>query len=171
MSISSNHRISRCWITPAFVASALALLVMNILVAVPLPPLGKVDVVGTVVDAEWVPKASLKGKKGMSGSLGRDRVVPAHFVVILHSYSGPTARQAWMMNGFVGVKTDANADRNRPPQTLTVWVNSDDRDFLKAGMKIRLVNYTVAGDEGGTWTSCDRVERSRQAPSAGAAAR
>lgn len=141
------------------IAIAAALLVMNLLCAAPLPPLGKVDVTGTIADAKWVPEASLKGRKGKSGSLGRDRVIPAHFVVTLRNYSGPNVRQAWMMNGFMGAKSEGAGDRDKFPPTLLVWVNSGDRDYLKAGMKLRLVNYTVTGDEGGTWTSCERVER------------
>lgn len=127
-------------------------------IAAPLPPLGKIDVTGTIAEARWVPEATLRGRKGFSGSLGRDRVTPAHFVVTLRDYAGPTVKQAWMMNGFMGAVAGETEDRGKLPPTLVVWVNSGDRELLKVGMRIRLVDYTVSGDEGGTWTSCERVK-------------
>lgn len=130
----------------------------GILCAAPLPPLGKITITGTIAKASWVPAGSLKGRKGLSGSLGRDRVIPAHFVVTLYDYSGPTVRQSWMMNGFMSFSTAGTEDRSKLPPALVVWVNSEESKFLHVGMQIRLVNYNVTGDEGGTWTSCDRIE-------------
>jgi hypothetical protein len=130
----------------------------GVLCAAPLPPLGKITITGTITQATWVPRATLKGRKGMSGSLGRERVIPAHFVVKLGDYSGPSVRQAWMLNGFMNVSTSGTEDRSKPPAALVVWVNSEDSKALKDGMRIRLVNYTVTGDEGGTWTAIDRMD-------------
>ncbi|MCX6865552.1 MAG: hypothetical protein NTV46_04925 [Verrucomicrobia bacterium] len=157
ISARSNHNIVRRVFPVAVIAVLAVLAATTILSSAPLPPLGKIDVTGTIEEARWVPMASLKGRKGFSGSLGQDRVIPAHFTVTLRDYAGPKARQAWMMNGYMGVKTTGTEDRDKPPATLMVWVNSEDREYLKAGMKIRLVGYTVTGDEGGTWTSCERV--------------
>jgi len=150
----------------AAIACWAALAGISILSSAPLPPLGKTDVTGTIEEARWVPEASLKGRKGFSGSLSRDRVIPAHFAVTLRDYAGPSARQAWMMNGFMGVMTDGTEDRSKPPPTVVVWVNSGDRSYLKAGMRIRLIDYTVTGDEGGTWASCARVEIIKRKPEA-----
>jgi len=44
-------------------------------------------------------------------------VIPAHFTVTLRDYSGPTTRQAWMMSGFMGVKTTGTEDRDKPAQS------------------------------------------------------
>ncbi len=63
-----------------------------------------------------------------------------------------------MMNGFMSAMAGETEDRGKLPPTLVVWVNSGDRELLKVGMRIRLVDYTVSGDEGGTWTSCERVK-------------
>ena len=119
--------------------------------------MGKVQVQGTVTQVKWVPKVKHKAVPGMSGSAGRDRVMPAHLVVTLKDYSGPTAAQARVMNNFVG------ADSKQP--TLTIWITNADRESLKPGMEIRVKGYTVTGDEGGTWTSHQSLEiLSRAAP-------
>jgi hypothetical protein len=54
----------------------------------PLPPIGKADIDGTIEKATWEPARKLKAIKGMSGSAGRDRTFPAHFVIVLKSFSG-----------------------------------------------------------------------------------
>jgi len=158
MKAISSHNFVRRVLPVAAIAILVAAVGMDILISAPLPPLGKTDVTGTIGEARWMPEASLKGRSGFSGSLGRDRLIPARFTVTLRDYSGPPARQAWMMNGFTGVKITGTEDRDNPPPTLVVLVNSADRSYLQAGMKIRLVDYTVTGDEGGTWASCARAE-------------
>ena len=151
--------ILRSWGGGGLVAVAAILCTLHLLPAAPLPPMDKVTIAGTIAEVKWIPEISVKGKKGWSGSLGRDRVFPAHFEVTLRDYSGPKVDQAWMMNGFMSVERKDTEDRSKLPPTLEVWVNSEDQDDLKAGMNIRLVNYMVTGDEGGTWTSCERVEK------------
>lgn len=93
----------------------------------------------------------------MSGSAGRDRTFPAHFVIVLKSFSGPTEKQAAMMNSFVGA-TKSGDTAGAMPSRLTVWINSNDPSSLKAGMRIRLSGYTVTGDEGGTWSHQEGVK-------------
>jgi len=158
MNMDSSHNTVRRVLPVVAIAAMAALAWIDILSSAPLPSLGKVDVTGTIEEARWTPEASLKGRPGISGSLGRNRLIPARFTVTLRDYSGPPARQAWMMNGFMGVETTGTEDRDNPPPALVVFVNSADRSYLKAGMKIRLADYTVTGDEGGTWASCARVE-------------
>lgn len=139
----------------------LSLLCLTIMVSTlwgaPLPPLGKVDITGTIVNVTRVPERRDKAIRGMSGSAGRDRTFPAHFVVTLKDYAGPTARQAAMMNSFVGASAPSGPD-TRMPGTLTVWINSEEPGLLKAGMKIAVNAYSVSGDEGGTWTHHDPVQ-------------
>lgn len=127
--------------------------------AAPLPDLGKINIRGTVLRSEWVPARKLKGVAGLSGSAGQDRTIPAHHQVVLKPYEGPTAKQASMMNAFLGAKIIDGRDRSRPPARLLVRINSDDPAFLKPGMKITLTGYTIGGDEGGTWTSVEKIER------------
>ena len=126
--------------------------------AAPLPPLGEVDLTGTIAALKWVPEQKLKGKPGMSGSLGRDRTLPAHFEITLRPYSGPTAQQAWMMNGFMGVRSTGAEDRSQMPASLIIWISSEDPHQFKPGQRLRIRAYTVRGDEGGTWTSHAGVE-------------
>lgn len=123
----------------------------------PLPPAGIADIEGTIEKATWKPGKKLKAIKGMSGSAGRDRTLPAHFVIVLNNFSGPTDKQAAMMNSFVGAAKSGEA-KGAGPSRLTVWINSSDPSFLKPGMRIRISRYTVTGDEGGTWAHHDGVQ-------------
>ena len=123
----------------------------------PLPPVGKADIDGVIETARWEPAKKLKAIRGMSGSAGRDRTLPAHLVVVLKNFSGPTARQAAMMNSFVGA-SQADANRTAMPSRLTVWINGDEPGQLRAGMRIHIGSYTVSGDEGGTWAHHDAVQ-------------
>jgi hypothetical protein len=127
--------------------------------AAPLPELGKVTITGTVLRSEWIPARRVKGVSGLSGSAGKDRTFPAHHQAVLKPYTGPNAKQATMMNAFLGAKAVNGKDRSRPPARLLVRVDSDDPDFLKPGMKITLTGYAIGGDEGGTWTSVEKIER------------
>lgn len=115
----------------------------------PMRPMPVVTVTGTVVEAKWVPEETSKGQPGAPGSLGRDRKIPAHFEVqlkdvdvqIVHStgnkdFDGPSGRQ--------------------PKYDLRI--NSDKKDLLKPGMKIKVPNYRIGGDEGGVWSQHDEVQ-------------
>lgn len=124
--------------------------------AAPLPAVGKVDIEGMIEKATWKPEKKLKAVKGMSGSAGRNRTLPAHFVVVLKDFSGPTAKQAGMLNSFVG-GAGSGGTVGGMPSKLTVWINSGDPADLKPGMRVRLSGYTVTGDEGGTWAHHEGV--------------
>ncbi|HQW29237.1 MAG TPA: hypothetical protein PK529_08635 [Verrucomicrobiales bacterium] len=123
----------------------------------PLPPVGKVAIDGTIERATWEPAQKLNAVKGMSGSAGRDRTLPAHFVVVLKEFSGPSLNQARMMNSVVGAAKSGETNGTMPSR-LTIWVNSNDPTYLKPGMRIRISGYTVSGDEGGTWAHHNRVQ-------------
>lgn len=123
----------------------------------PLPPTGKADIEGTIEKAVWEPAKRVKGVRGMSGSAGRDRIFPAHFVVTLTNYTGPTTKQAAMMNSFVG-SAPSGENAGQRANKLVVWINSPDSKLLKPGMTIRIKGYSVSGDEGGTWTHHESIE-------------
>jgi hypothetical protein len=136
----------------------LPLLWSKALLGVPLPPIGPVDVEGRIEKAVWVPEERLKGRPGLSGSLGRDRTIPAHFLITLADYQGvepPTARALTrcLTNRPVG-----GSDPKEKPPFLLLKIHHEDRRLLKAGMRVRIKGYTIRGDEGGTWTSYQVLE-------------
>jgi hypothetical protein len=117
--------------------------------AVPMIPLGPVDVGGTTVDLKWVPAKPVKGITGMSGNAGVDRIIPAHFLAALRPYAGPDAQLARLLNHRVGAGDLNPADFDQAPAALVVWVLGVRPHQLKVGMRILLPSYTLFGDEGG----------------------
>jgi hypothetical protein len=114
--------------------------------AAPMPPVGPVTIEGTIQEIRWYPEKSVKGTSGMSGSAGKDRTFPARYVIRLTDLD---------LRGPV----QGNAAKFERTGGATVMLNRKaDDQFLKKGMRIILFNYRESGDEGGTWTSFDRVE-------------
>jgi hypothetical protein len=157
MNHGGMHRVMRRRVSATAWVALFCVSLICPLRGAPLPPMGKVDIDGTIEKATWEPEKKLKSNKGMSGSAGRDRTLPAHFVVTLKGFSGPTVKQAAMMNSFVGAARSGDPDHAMPSR-LTVWINSNDASTLKPGMRIRIPGYTVTGDEGGTWSHHGQVQ-------------
>lgn len=126
--------------------------------AAPLPPMPAVTLTGVIEKVVWVDARKVKGKPGFSGSLGRDRVFPAHYVVTLRDYTLPKSVAVGRLNNLVGARTAKADDPSVTPPRLTVWINSGERGQLQPGMRIRLKRYVITGDEGGTWVEHDPVE-------------
>ncbi len=126
------------------------LLIMFLMVfqvhAAPMPPVGPVTIEGTIQEIRWYPEKLVKGTPGMSGSAGKDRTFPARYVIRL--------TDVVLREPFQG-----NAAKFERTGGATVMLNHKaDDQFLKKGMRIILFNYRESGDEGGTWTSFDRLE-------------
>jgi hypothetical protein len=126
--------------------------------AAPIRPVGPVDVTGRVSETTWVPEQKIKGRPGMSGSLGHDRINPSHFLVTLIDYEGVTSETAVTMTRYINWTALKGYEPLKRPSFILLKINHTDKNFLKKGLKIRVVGYTVRGDEGGTWTSYTRVE-------------
>lgn len=128
-------------------------------VAAPLPPMDPVTIEGTIAKLQWSPDTPVKGRPGFSGSLGGDRTVPAHFRVTLVDFSGLDKALAWQINGIMSdPSSNPNADRRQSPPHLILQLNEQDSQALKPGMRIRVRDYDVRGDEGGTWTRFTKLE-------------
>jgi len=140
------------------VAVAFVVLVALNASAAPIPRLGPVDVTGTIVEAQWTPEQNIKGIPGMSGTLGIDRVVHAHFVVALEQYEGVDPKTARRMTGYLDPSAPRELDSSEAPKRILLQLNHEDRDFLKRGMRITVTGYKIAGDEGGTWTSFTEIK-------------
>ena len=121
--------------------------------AAPIPPAGPFDIAGTISEVQWSPAQHIRGKRGMSGSLGHDRVVAAHFVVRLVKYTGVAAEQAIRITKYISFKAYGDKNPSGMPPFIILKIDAKDKTFLETGMNVRVTGYTVRGDEGGTWTS------------------
>lgn len=130
--------------------------------AAPIRPVGPLDVAGTISEIKWVPEVRVKGKPGMSGSAGHDRVRPAHFSVTLRDYEGVDTQTAIIMTRYLDWNAFKNKEQEGKPSFILLQINHNDKNYLKKGMKIRVTGYTVRGDEGGTWTDYDKVYDMKQ---------
>jgi len=121
--------------------------------AAPIPSAGPFDITGTISEVQWFPAVHIRGKPGMSGSLGHDRVVAAHFLVRLVNYQGVAADKAIRITRHVSYKAYGDKNPSGMPPFIILKINSEDKNYLKTGMNVRVAGYTVRGDEGGTWTT------------------
>jgi len=126
--------------------------------AAPLPRLGPTDIVGTVSDVCWIPETTVKGRPGMSGSAGRDRAFSPYFRVKLTDFSGVDASTAVAMTRYVDWNAYDNDGGRSKPTFVLLKIDYPDKNYLKKGMKIKVIAYTVGGDEGGTWASFGGIE-------------
>jgi len=126
--------------------------------AAPIRPVGPVDVTGTISEIQWVPEKTVKGIPRMTGSAAKDRVVSPHFLVRLVDYEGVSAEAAVTMTRYLEWPAFQNHEiKGRPPFILLKF-DYGQPTYLKKGMRIRVIGYQVAGDEGGTWTSFTGIE-------------
>lgn len=125
--------------------------------AAPLPPMNPVDIRGRIVRLQWVPERHVKGVPGMSGSAGRNRVMPAHFRVVLEHVEGTDAETLDRISAWVR-PPDEQVPECKDPPCATLKIEHPDPHFLSVGMRIAVWGYCVRGDEGGTWTRFDRLE-------------
>jgi hypothetical protein len=114
--------------------------------AAPIRPVGPVTIEGTIQEIRWYPEKLVKATTGMSGSAGKDRTFPARYVIRLAD---------------LHMREPVQGDISKFERTggATVMLNHQaDDQFLKKGMRIVVFNYRESGDEGGTWTSFDRLD-------------
>jgi hypothetical protein len=129
-----------------------------VLSAAPLPPMKPVTIEGMIAKVQWSPDTKVKGRPGFSGSLGVDHTVPAHFRITLVNFQGVDAALGWRLNGIMSDPVAPDADREQRPPYLVVQLNGNDPHALTPGMRIRVREYVVSGDEGGTWTRFAKLE-------------
>ncbi|HBD09521.1 MAG TPA: hypothetical protein DCZ69_14800 [Syntrophobacteraceae bacterium] len=114
--------------------------------AAPIRPVGPVTIEGTIQEVRWYPEKFVKGTPGMSGSAGKDRTFPARYVIRLTDL-------------VLREPIQGNAAKFESTGGATIMLNHKvDDGFLKKGMRIIVFHYREQGDEGGTWTSFDRLE-------------
>ena len=137
---------------PLFLATLFILFSVCHGIAVPVRPLGPVDISGTVSELHWVPEKKIKAVRGMSGSAGKDRTFPAHFLVTLEDFEGVDRQTAAAMTRYIDWSALKDQEKGCRPSFVLLKINHNDKNYLKKGMRIKVSGYTVRGDEGGTWT-------------------
>jgi len=130
----------------------------SLLLSAPVPPVGPVDVEGTIVQAPWFPEESVKGNPDMTGSAHFDRIIPARFMLHLKNYSGMDAQAIGTMKAFYHWSASDNLNSSGMPEHIVLRLSHPDKTFLKDGIKVRVTGYTLRGDEGGDWTSYKEIQ-------------
>jgi hypothetical protein len=125
--------------------------------AAPIRPVGPLEVTGTISELRWIPERLIQGRPGLTGSAGRDRLEAAHFLVKLINYEGITPETARIMTHYLDESAFMNPPVMGQPSFILLKIGSKNPDNLKPGLRIRVTGYKVAGDEGGTWTSCTEI--------------
>lgn len=121
-------------------------------------PTGPMNIEGTVEEVTWQPggklikgmKVMVKGKEvPMSGSLGVDRITRSKYSVRLTRtvVTRPVSENSPYYKSF-----PSGADAH-----VTIYHDKDD-GYLKKGMRIKIINYRIDGDEGGTWESYEKID-------------
>ena len=104
-------------------------------------PIGPIDLEGVIHQATWYPAQFIPAIPMMSGSLGQDRTIPAHYKL-----------------QFEAVEVSDRAEYSRLLGYGVMVSHAQDDGFLAAGMRIRIHGLQMLGDEGGMQTFLDRVE-------------
>jgi hypothetical protein len=124
----------------------------------PMIPTGPMDIEGTIEEVTWQPggklikgvKVKMNGKEvPMSGSLGVDRITRSKYSVRL-----------------TGTVVTKPAGENNPyyksfpsgTQAIVTIYHDKDDGYMKKGMRIKVINYRIDGDEGGTWESYEKID-------------
>ena len=148
--------------SPARRKAALAALLLAVLAlgapgrpasAAPLPPMAPVDVCGRIRLSEWLPPKTLAAMPGVSGSAGQQRSWPGRFAVVLADIDNPKASD---VSTLLATSEDGAGIALRPGEVLLVLA-SDDRALLDGAKGLCVTGFAVRGDEGGTWTSYERL--------------
>lgn len=112
----------------------------------PMPQIGPMTIKGTIQEISWTPDKFLKKIPGASGTLGRDRIIPAHYDITL------------IGTRMVGQNRKDSRPGFRSVTTIRVTINHPKDDgFLLKGMVIKIFDYRERGDEGGIWYSNRKV--------------
>jgi hypothetical protein len=143
---------------PWCVAAVVALMPLALLSAAPVKPAGPMNITGTIESLEWVPKQFVTARiPGASGTLGVDRTLASRFKVVLKDYTGLTEDNVKELVRFYNGGFPGNPPGHPSPR-IHITILSDNPKLLAVGMKIQVTGYTIAGDEGGDWEHCDKLE-------------
>ena len=86
------------------------------------------------------------------------RVFPARFLIHLKDFAGVDAETAHKMSSYLNQSEYAPMEKPPKPATMLLQIDYGDKDRVKPGMKIRISDYSITGDEGGTYTTFGKLE-------------
>jgi hypothetical protein len=113
----------------------------------PLPQTGPFDIKGCIKEISWHPVKFIKKIPGASGTLGKDRKVPAHYRITL---TDTTVDNRGGMNSHPAYKSG---------KIIRLTINHEKDDgFLRKRMIIKILDYRVRGDEAGNWYSFRKIQ-------------
>ena len=107
-------------------------------IGAPIRPFGPVDVAGVIGDLHWYPEKKEKAIRGMSGSAGVDRTMPAHFLLTLRVVEGVDSQTAVAMTRYFDSLAFKSEEKNFMPTFVVLKINHSDKNYLKKGMKIKV---------------------------------
>jgi hypothetical protein len=123
----------------------LFLLICSLSYAQPLQVLGPFDISGTITDAQWRPAKDKKLMKG--GALAGGSHYPAHFIVKLVKYDGVAAEDAIRITKILRSEGYDKKTYDAMPLFIIMKIHSNDRNFLKKNMRIKVTGYTLTQHE------------------------
>ncbi|TLU85631.1 MAG: hypothetical protein FDX30_04730 [Chlorobium sp.] len=127
--------------------------------AAPIPQVGPMHIEGVIDSISWNADRFVKGSGiydngkwyPMSGSLGHDRTIPAHYRILLKKTRVESLETAVASRSY------------KSGSDITLVINHPANDgYLMKGMRIKVYDYTVRGDEGGDWYSFSRIAIKRR---------
>jgi len=123
-----------------------AVLFTTLAFSAPMPSWNPITIEGTVGEISWCPMETAKSNPGSWGSARHDRTFPAHYNVKLSDIVVPK-------------KSHPLDPHYKNGDTIDIELNHEEDDgYLKRGMRIKVVDYRIGGDEGGTWTFFKSLE-------------
>jgi hypothetical protein len=120
--------------------------------AAPLPPMTPVSLCGDVVGAMYQAEQHLDAVPGASGSLGRPRLVPAHYRVVLVHVTGIDAATLRRLTLLAGPRPG-----EVPKAGVLLLIGAAGRADLGQAAALCITRYRVSGDEGLTLTTYDTL--------------
>ncbi len=129
----------------------------SLLFAAPVPPVGPVDIEGTIIKAPWFPEELIKGNPNMTGTAHFDRKIPARFMLHLKDYSGINAKSIDTMKMVYRWSVSDNLNSLGMPEYIVLRLSHPDKTFFKEGMRVRVRAYKLMGDEDGDWTTFEEI--------------
>ena len=72
-------------------------------------------------------------------------------------FTGVDPETAIVMTRYLDWYALKDGGRKAKPPFILLKLNHPDKNYLEKGMKIKVIAYTVGGDEGGTWTHFQKI--------------
>jgi len=110
---------------------------------------GPMTIEGTITEISWSPERSVKKEPGVLGPPCENRFTWARYEVVLN-------------DTIVDGDSEINSKINflfKGGEVGTLWIDhKNDDGFLKQGMRIKVYDYRLDGDECKDWSSFEKID-------------